>query len=385
MRLRGLLIIMSLAISMIPVAIIGGLQGFEIATAFLGLILVVTFFVSLVISYFISLPLVKLTKNIDEISKGNLDIDIEKSEIFEIDKLTESLNRVMASLKLAIHKVGVKKGEIFEETMKAKVKAEAKFENLIKSMDDWVWEINEKGICNYCSGNVIKSLGYKPDEVIGKKVVDLISPVEIKNVKNNFNEMTKENKKNSRKFKTQLIHKNGQNISVFTSFITKYDESGNFCGFMGIVKDNTELKMAEEKILELNNKLAKFEDKKTTDHGKKLLKEKPSKKFSYKGLISDKPDAVFVFDEKANIVDCNENIYKKLGYKKDEMLTLNLSDLDYLETKDEIKNKLDKIKKAGNSQFKTIHKKKNGSSLLVNEDIEYLKDKNLFRCVIRED
>ncbi|MCK5112669.1 MAG: HAMP domain-containing protein, partial [Thermoplasmatales archaeon] len=107
MRLRALLIIMCLAISMIPVAIIGGFQGFEIATAFLGFIIVVTFFVSLIMSYFISRPLEKLTKNINEISKGNLDVKMEKSEIFEINNLTTSLNRVMTSLKLAIHKVGV--------------------------------------------------------------------------------------------------------------------------------------------------------------------------------------------------------------------------------------------------------------------------------------
>jgi len=101
---------------MIPVGIIGGFVDFQVATAFLGLILVSTFVVAFVMTYFISRPLEKLTKNIDEISKGNLDVELEKSEISEINNLTESLNRVMTSLKLAIQKVGVKKGEIFEET-----------------------------------------------------------------------------------------------------------------------------------------------------------------------------------------------------------------------------------------------------------------------------
>ncbi|MCK4415735.1 MAG: HAMP domain-containing protein [Thermoplasmatales archaeon] len=148
MRLRALLIAMCLAISMIPVAIIGGFQGFQIATAFLGIIIVVTFFVSLFISYFITLPLEKLTKNIDEISKGNLDVKMEKSEIFEINNLTDSLNRVMTSLKLAIHKVGVKKGEIFEETVKEKQEMKSKYETVLKIIDEWVWEVDEKGIYN---------------------------------------------------------------------------------------------------------------------------------------------------------------------------------------------------------------------------------------------
>ncbi len=385
MKLRALLIIMCLAISMIPVAIIGALQGFEIATAFLGIIILVTFVVSLIISYFISLPIEKLTKNIDEISKGNLDIDIEKSEIFEIDKLTDSLKRVMASLKLAIHKVGVKKGEIFEETIKAKQEAEEKYENLLKSMDDWVWEIDENGICKYCSENISYSLGYKPSEIVGKKIVELIAPEELRNVKNNFNKIAKNKQKNMGKFETRLIHKNGQNISVFTSFISVFDDSGNFHGFMGIGKDNTKLKIAEEKIEELNKKLSDMKDRIRGIHREKVLIDKPPKDITPKIDTEVEFDAVFIFDENANIIDCNNNICGKLGYEKEEMLSLKLTDLDYLENKADIKNKINKIKELGKTRLKTIHKKKNGSSLFVNEDIQYLKDKNLFRCVVKED
>ena len=213
MRLRALLIIMCLAISMIPVAIIGGFQGFEIATAFLGLIVLVTFFVSFIMSYFISRPLEKLTKNIDEISKGNLKVEMEKSEIFEVNKLTNSLKRVMVSLKLAIHKVGVKKGEIFEETIKAKEEAEVKIEELNKKLSD---------------------------------------------MKERMHDVLNEREK------------------------YKYEP----------LREGTVDKLTEEEY-----------------------------------------DAIFIFDENANIIDCNKNMYEKLGYKKDEMLLLNIIDFDYLETK----------------------------------------------------
>ena len=385
MKLRALLIIMCLAISMIPVAVIGALQGFEIATAFLGITILVTFVVSLIISYFISLPIEKLTKNIDEISKGNLDIDMENSEIFEIDKLTNSLKRVMASLKLAIHKVGVKKGEIFEETIKAKQEAEEKYENLLKSMDDWVWEIDENGICKYCSENVANSLGYKPSEIVGRKIVELIATEELKNVKNNFNKIAKNKQKKSGKFGTQLIHKNGQNINVLTSFISIFDNNDNFHGFIGVVKDNTKLKIAEEKIEELNKKLSDMKERIRGIHNEEVSINKPGKDITPNTLTEAEFDAVFIFDENANIVDCNNNLCGKLGYEKEEILSLKLTDLDYLENKTDIKDKINKIKELGKTRVKTIHKKKNGSSLFVNEDIQYLQDKNLFRCVVKED
>jgi len=53
MKLRGMLIVMCLIIAMIPIVIIGGIQGFESAAMVLiGVILTVTFLVSFILSYF---------------------------------------------------------------------------------------------------------------------------------------------------------------------------------------------------------------------------------------------------------------------------------------------------------------------------------------------
>ena len=138
--------------STIPIGIIGGIEGFQSESMVLiGLMFLVTFFVSLAISYFITRPLEQLTKNITKISKGKLDVNLEQSEIYEIDNLTDSLNRVMASLKLAIHKVGVKKGEIFEEAVKAKEIVEQRQEDLLNSISGWAWETDAKGVYRFCS------------------------------------------------------------------------------------------------------------------------------------------------------------------------------------------------------------------------------------------
>lgn len=386
MRLRWLLIFMCLAISLIPVGIIGGFQGFEIATAFLGLIIIVTFFVSLFVSYFITLPLENLTKNIEEISKGNLDVKIDKSEIYEINRLTDALNRVMASLKLAIHKVGVKKGEIFEETIKAKETIEEKFETLLKNIDEWIWETNEKGVCTYCSDNISNTLGYNSNEIIGKEIYEFLSPNKSKKIKDIFKKTVRKKQHVNNNFETQLVHKDGHNVCVFTSFYTIFDDLGNFLGFRGIAKDLTESKINKEKIEDLNNKLLDMKDRM-----RDILNVKTKYKYdthlekTFNNLTDDKFDGMLVFDENAYIMDCNEDLCKSLGYKKDEILKLNLVDIDSLETKEDIKKKINKIKKQGEINLKTIHKKKNGTSIFVSENIQYIKDKNLFKCNVKED
>ena len=390
MRLRALLIMMCLAISMIPIGIISGFEGFQIATVFLGLILVITFIVSLVMTYFISRPLEKLTKNIDEISKGNLDVELEKSEIFEINTLTESLSRVMTSLKLAIHKVGVKKAEIFEETLKAKEEAEEKYQDLLDNIDDWAWETDAKGVYIACSANVAETLGYKPEEVIGKSVFELMPSGEAKKVEAAFKDASKRQEP-IHQLENYYIHKDGTKICVFTNAVPVFDKEGNFQGYRGIHKNVTTNIQSERKIEELiqkNKRLREMRikaphvfdeldgiEEKLTDAEDNLEEKRYEDEFDY----------MFLFDEKANIVDCSENIDKKLGYKKDEMLLFNLADFDLIENKDDIEEKIKQIKKHGSVRLKTIHKRKNGSSVLVTENIEYLKDKHMFRCTVKKD
>jgi len=85
---------MCLAISTIPIGIIGGIEGFQSSFLLIGLIFLVTFFASITISYLITRPLEKLTGNINEISKGQLDVTLPSSEIHEINNLTDLINEL---------------------------------------------------------------------------------------------------------------------------------------------------------------------------------------------------------------------------------------------------------------------------------------------------
>jgi PAS domain S-box-containing protein len=370
---------------MIPIGIIGGIQGLQSKSIMLiGLIAVVTFVTSIIVSYLISRSIENLTKNIDEISRGKLDVELEKSEIYEVNKLTDSLNRVMASLKLAIHKVGVKKGEIFERSAES---VKEKYNDLLNSITGWTWETDKKGVYTFCSKNVADTLGYQPEEVIGKSIFDFMSSEEVKNTKQIFDESIK-NKLPIKNLENWHISKNGKKICIVTNGVPFFDETGNLCGYRGIDIDITANKEVEEKIKTLNAELTDLKKEIT----QLLNRQKLNKNIGElaEGKLEDKWsehefDSVFLFDENANILDCNENVHKKLGYTKSEMLSLNMADFDALESKEDIINKINDAKKVGNITFKTIHKRKDGSAILVHENVQYLKDKNVFKCIVRED
>ena len=381
---------MCLAVSMIPVGIIGGMEGLRYSSLLIILIFGVTFIVSLMISFFITKPIVRLTKNIDEISKGRLDVNLESSEIHEINNLTDSLNRVMTSLKLAIHKVGVKKGEIFDDAT-TNTSIEKRQSDLLDSIMGWAWEIDDKIVYTYCSKNISEALGYEPEEIIGKSFFDFMLQDDVKKAEQIFYEASDKNKP-IKNFENWNLTKNGEKVCVITNGVPFFDEYGTLSGYRGVDINITNEKDAERKLKELNTKLSELKME-ITDLLKERDKRKPRKleKNSSNKIDLDEKwsehefDSVFMLDASANLLDCNENMYKRLGYTKSEMLSLNMADFDALESKKDIAGKINAAKKKGVISFKSIHKRKDGSAILVHENLQYIKDKNAFKCIVRED
>jgi PAS domain S-box-containing protein len=385
MRLRWLLTIMCLIISLIPVAMISGLQGLEIATIFLGLILLITLTVAFVVSYFISMPLVKLTEEIDEISKGNLDVELEKSEIYEINNLTKSLDRVMASLKLAINKMGVRKEEIFENAVKAKQQAEQKLEVLLKKIDGWIWETDEKGTCTVCSNKVADTLGYFPKDLIGRDIFGVLPPNDAKKLKDMILRISQDKTSNATKLDLYWTKKaNSKPVWVRSFIIPVFDCGGTFQGLRCFSRDASEHRFAEDTIADLQKKIGDL-DRQLHEIIRQQEKETTLLEPIIDTATKQDFDYMILFDEKTKIVDCTENIEKQLGYSKQEMLSLSFTDLVYLESSYDIKASLDEIKTQGNMYTKNIHKKKDGASVFVSEHIRYLKDRNLFICMVKQD
>jgi PAS domain S-box-containing protein len=362
---------MCFAISLIPIAVISGLQNFQIASAFLGLILAITLAVGYVIAHFISLPLMKLTKNIDEISKGNFEIELENSEIYEINNLTASLDRVMASLKLAIYKVGLKKEEVFQEVIKEKLEAEKKLEYLLKKIDGWIWEIDKNGTVKVCSDKVTEALGYTPLQIIGKDILGFLPAEDVQKLES------------ATKVDFQWLY-NGDRHPVWirSYIIPMIDNAGAFQGLRCFSRDINEMHIAQEQIEKLQKRIAEL-DLRMAGQSPVLQAE-----HQVKGPISERVtqqefDYMFLCDEQANIVDCTTDIQQKLGYTKEEMLTLTVADVAILETLGEIRAILETIKKQGSINIKTVHRKKDGTSLLVQEHIQYLTERNTFLCLVK--
>jgi PAS domain S-box-containing protein len=127
--------------------------------------------------------------------------------------------------------------------------SQAKFQDLVETIGDWVWEVDREGIFTYASPRVRNLLGYEPEEVLGRTPFDLMPPAEAQRVGRLFRSLAA-----SRLPIVALVnvnvHKNGRLVALETSGAPIFDAGGAFRGYRGVDRDITARKEAEAALEE---------------------------------------------------------------------------------------------------------------------------------------
>ncbi|MCK9491689.1 MAG: diguanylate cyclase [Sulfurimonas sp.] len=125
--------------------------------------------------------------------------------------------------------------------------SEHRFQQLVESSDDLVWEIDEQAIYTYVSPQSEKIIGFEPSEIIGKKPFDFMNKDEAKRVSKEFFELSSKREKIVNLEHT-LLHKNGKDVHILTRGSPFCDEKGNLLGYRGIDRDITLMKIKLQEI-----------------------------------------------------------------------------------------------------------------------------------------
>ncbi|MGE5296942.1 MAG: PAS domain S-box protein [Solirubrobacterales bacterium] len=125
-------------------------------------------------------------------------------------------------------------------------RSERRFRQVAENARECIWEVDTEGVYTYASPVVEKILGYRPEELLGKKrLYDFLHPedaerlrtttLEIFSLKDVFTE-----------FQTRNLDKNGKVVWLLRSGVPILDENGTLLGYRGADIDITERKSAEE-------------------------------------------------------------------------------------------------------------------------------------------
>ena len=123
--------------------------------------------------------------------------------------------------------------------------SEARMKDIIFSMGDWVWEVDERWVYTYSSAKAKDLIG----SVIGKTPFDLMPPDEAKRVGSLFSEKA-EQRAPIKDLENWNVGKDGERICLLTNGVPILDEAGKLKGYRGVNKDITERKLAEETLKE---------------------------------------------------------------------------------------------------------------------------------------
>jgi PAS domain S-box-containing protein len=131
-----------------------------------------------------------------------------------------------------------------EQTLR---ESEKRLRDIMFSMADWVWEVDENGVYTYSSEKGSDILGQSRENIVGKTPFDFMPPDEAKRVAAIFYQIAT-NKAPIKDLENWNIRKDGERICLLTNGVSILDKEGNLKGYRGVNKDITERKRTEEML-----------------------------------------------------------------------------------------------------------------------------------------
>lgn len=125
-------------------------------------------------------------------------------------------------------------------------RSERRFRQVAENAREWIWEVDAEGLYTYASPVVEKILGYRVEEVVGKKrLYDFLHPDDAEHLRTQMLEILGR-KDVFTEFQTRNLDKDGKAVWLVRSGVPILDENGRLLGYRGADVDITERKIAEE-------------------------------------------------------------------------------------------------------------------------------------------
>jgi len=229
--------------------------------------------------------------------------------------------------------------DITESTLaeEALQESKEKYRTLAENAMDGIYIISpEKGF-EYVNPAFEKIFGYKAKEVCKKdfNFSGLIYPDDRKLIL----EREKARKKGKRLppvYSFRILTKNGniKNVEVNTVPLP-----GEKVRILGILRDVTQRTQAEEALRESEEK--------------------------FKTMFNNASDAIFIHDLSGRFMEVNQVACKRLGYTKEELLKMNLTDLDSPKLVTIVPARADELNQRGHIFYETVHVRQDGTAIPI--------------------
>jgi len=132
--------------------------------------------------------------------------------------------------------------------------SQRKYQDLTETTSDSIWEMDSQGRYTYCSPQMGKLWGIKPEEMIGKTPFDVMPPAEKEQALEYFRRLAASPAPFTG-VTTTAYDSQGRLIFIETNGVPFFDSHGGLLGFRGISRDVTERKRKDAELQRLNRTL----------------------------------------------------------------------------------------------------------------------------------
>ncbi|MDD3880515.1 MAG: PAS domain S-box protein, partial [Syntrophomonas sp.] len=171
-----------------------------------------------------------------------------------------------------------------------------KFLNILASIEDGYYEVDKAGNLVFFNQSLQEMLGYSKEELLGMNYKRYMTNEDANKVFKTYNQVFRTGGA-AKGFDWQLISKAGKKLYVETSVSPITAADGEITGFLGIIRDISERKRAEQQIRESERRLA--------------------------DIINFLPDATFAVDIAGKVIIWNYAAEEMTGVKAEEIIGKN--------------------------------------------------------------
>jgi PAS domain S-box-containing protein len=135
----------------------------------------------------------------------------------------------------------------------ALIESEAKFRGIIEASPDPIWEVDTAGVFTYMSSRMLESMGYEPDELMGKPFFSIIRPDKAEEVTQKFLEAQQAGVLVYTAM-VDAVTRDGRDIMLEIRAAQILNNEGKLKGFRGLSRDITEQIRAGKALQESEEK-----------------------------------------------------------------------------------------------------------------------------------
>jgi PAS domain S-box-containing protein len=227
--------------------------------------------------------------------------------------------------------------------------SERRYRNLVESVDEYIAESDATGRCAYASPKIFDFIGYRPEEVIGKRPFDFMEPAEAERVERIFGERTSKGEPFD-SLEHTMIHKNGARVVMEVTGTPFFCEGGKLLGYRTISRDITKRK-------EVSVALARAEAK-------------------YRDIFENAVEGIYRSVPAGRYVETNPAFARIFGYDSPEEMKAAVNDIGrQLYTDPEIRRECVRIvEERGHGSFEIVIRRKDGSKGWVSNNVRTVRD-----------